>query len=534
MYRCVRLITAMVIALLAILPALTPVEATTQKSPLWGQLTSGPNAVGFETIEVYDKSRILREKYDYDGVPYDAERARPVQICVWYPAQTSPDAVPMIYGEYVFPVPDDDGFFGYVTRFQGRELGNVARALGNDRRKMAEALDIPVAAIRNAGHAEGSFPLIVYHGGRAGGIADNSVLCEYLASHGFIVAASHTTGTLSLTPDLGQADIESVIRDREFVFGQMRDYPNVDPDRTALVGSAFGGITATLMQMRNYDIDAVITIAPAFITADGRDALTANPFYDPNRALVPTLLLYSTTTEGEPDFSVMDSLVYSQRYIMAHPESDRYRLPLNVTPMELTTYAVMSVLLSDSIVADEPFEMYRAQVYYAMCNKTLTFLKARLLLDLDSQAGLAFGAERGAFTLMKARKPNPTEAQFQRMIEQGRIAKAVKIFEQLRQADSSLVFFREATLNVLGYQLLAQNQLEDARQVLRMNTVAFPQSPNSYDSYADACIATGDIESVIMCYEMVLELLPTDTLLPERFREILRTNATQGLEQFKQ
>ena len=51
---------------------------------------------------------------------------------------------------------------------------------------MADALDIPGAAIRNAKPVAGSFPLIIYHGGRAGGISDNAVLCEYLDSHGFM------------------------------------------------------------------------------------------------------------------------------------------------------------------------------------------------------------------------------------------------------------------------------------------------------------------------------------------------------------
>ena len=73
----------------------------------WGTLEPGPYAVGFETIEVFDYSRTFRHKLTSRDLPGDHERARPVPIALWYPAETDPGALSMMYAEYAFPIPDD-------------------------------------------------------------------------------------------------------------------------------------------------------------------------------------------------------------------------------------------------------------------------------------------------------------------------------------------------------------------------------------------------------------------------------------------
>src|SRR5216110_3245617 len=84
--------------LAAILLAL-PASAAPPSSPLWGNLTPGPHAVGFRLLERYDASRVYRALRDLDGRPRSGERGRPIAAAVWYPAEGS-EKPPMTFGDY--------------------------------------------------------------------------------------------------------------------------------------------------------------------------------------------------------------------------------------------------------------------------------------------------------------------------------------------------------------------------------------------------------------------------------------------------
>ena len=92
--------------------------AFAEKPILWGDLEPGPYGVGFETIEKFDNSRVSKPKMNYFGELQEGKRARPIQICIWYPAVKSDDDAPMVYGEYAFPYPEDDAFFDFLSNLK--------------------------------------------------------------------------------------------------------------------------------------------------------------------------------------------------------------------------------------------------------------------------------------------------------------------------------------------------------------------------------------------------------------------------------
>ena len=118
-----------------------------QAPVLWDDLKPGEYAIGFKTIEKYDFSRTFRSKYDYFGEAIPGENARPIQICIWYPAQKSENDQYMILGEYTFPMPDNQDFFPYVTTAQQRELQQFMRLFGNSQALMLDASDIEMGCL---------------------------------------------------------------------------------------------------------------------------------------------------------------------------------------------------------------------------------------------------------------------------------------------------------------------------------------------------------------------------------------------------
>lgn len=69
-------------------------------------------------------------------------------------------------------------------------------------------------------------------------------------------------------------------------------------------------------------------------------------------------------------------------------------------------------------------------------------------------------------------------------------------------------FRDEGTLNALGYEALEAGDNETAVATFRLNTEAFPDSANAWDSLAEAYMTAGDLEQARAHYRKSLELDP--------------------------
>jgi tetratricopeptide (TPR) repeat protein len=79
---------------------------------------------------------------------------------------------------------------------------------------------------------------------------------------------------------------------------------------------------------------------------------------------------------------------------------------------------------------------------------------------------------------------------------------------KMRAANPKSGLASEAGINALGYNFLGQQRYTDAIAVLRMNTVDFPKSPNTYDSLAEALFKSGDVAQAKAMYAKALEVDP--------------------------
>ncbi len=66
----------------------------------------------------------------------------------------------------------------------------------------------------------------------------------------------------------------------------------------------------------------------------------------------------------------------------------------------------------------------------------------------------------------------------------------------------------EATINAMGYELLANGEVEAAIKVFDLNTQTFPLLANTWDSLAEAIMTKGDHETAIRYYRVSLRLDP--------------------------
>jgi hypothetical protein len=149
------------------------------------KLDPGPYKVGFKAGVHFDIGRPpLKEQF----AAYRGGRA--VHISVWYPAKPKNNHPRMMYAEYVDEVsrminPQD---VTKKTRTKSSQQMNLNLSqLGGDsmilKNHLPALLAENVNAYKNAAYIGGSFPIVIYPENPN----LNNLLCEYLASYGYIV-----------------------------------------------------------------------------------------------------------------------------------------------------------------------------------------------------------------------------------------------------------------------------------------------------------------------------------------------------------
>ncbi len=77
---------------------------------------------------------------------------------------------------------------------------------------------------------------------------------------------------------------------------------------------------------------------------------------------------------------------------------------------------------------------------------------------------------------------------------------------QTKKLDTTMYHISEGAINVLGYQFLAEDHLEEALKIFELNINEHPNSANTYDSYGDALLVKGDslkaLQNFKKCFQM--------------------------------
>ncbi|MBZ5535591.1 MAG: serine hydrolase [Acidobacteriia bacterium] len=107
----------------------------------------------------------------------------------------------------------------------------------------------------------------------------------------------------------------------------------------------------------------------------------------------------------------------------------------------------------------------------------------------------------------------------------GHLEEALHAYRELRRSKPNDPGVSEARLNRLGYNFLARKEYVNAIAVLKLNAEFYPTSSNTYDSLAEAYLASGDRTRSLETYRKVLEVLPTDSKTSAESKDQLRHNA---------
>jgi pimeloyl-ACP methyl ester carboxylesterase len=505
--------------LLFVLPF--PVPAHADESPLWGDLRPGSRDVGFRLIEGHDPTRAIRVK---GAVP--EIRPRPVRVYVWYPASSSADDKPMLFGRYAALADGDiwpEGMSSDAHQRMNFSRRPLARSLPPDR--FDALLKQPVRASEDARPAEGRFPLIVVGQGLYyESPVTQAVLCEFLASHGFVVATSPLVGTHSPLVKIDVTDLETHVRDLEFVIAQARELPFVSQEKLGLLGFDMGGMSCLILAMRNPDVDAFASMETAILFPD-LDIPTASPHHDATLLQAPWLHVLRrglASARGEDIPSLFDTAVHSDRYLL---------LLEGLGHADFTSYA----LVEDRKPVMGYWGPQRGEEkrhYEAVCLYISRFFVAYLSEDAESRSFLARDPEDvvpGTTVTIEHRPATPlrpTDSDFLNALLAGNVADALEMAHSIRQTQPESPLLQEILLTRLGYHLINSWELaEEAVAVLKLNAELHPQSTMAHESLGEVYLMTGDDERALPAVRRALELDPDNRSAKGMLEYLERKNA---------
>jgi len=91
-------------------------------------------------------------------------------------------------------------------------------------------------------------------------------------------------------------------------------------------------------------------------------------------------------------------------------------------------------------------------------------------------------------------------------LKESYVKAAIKHYEQYSQLIGENYKPQEFYLNAEGYNLLREDKVNDALGIFELAMIYYPQSVNTYDSYAEALIMAGRKNEALAIYEKAYEL----------------------------
>ena len=305
---------------------------------MWGNLEPGPHSIGFTTQFLYDLSRPAIPYSDWNGkiFPTTETKGRQMQLNIWYPAKAVSESQRLRYEHYVHLM-GQQAEFGTLNEqlmaFADQQFIEKTNLLGGNGAFTQASLDslkgLQTHAFLDAEANEGKFPLLVFPGG--GSPAFQSIQCEYLASHGYVVASVALKGQHAFTDEASPRGVETAVMDLQFAIQHLVRLPQVDKEKIGLMGNAITSSQIVAYQSRNPNVDCIISLEGGLLSSFEQRILDKTPFYDAHAVDVPILAIYAPHPSIDPSY--IFKLKHADRYFFHFPQMTEFHF-LNYGPFE--------------------------------------------------------------------------------------------------------------------------------------------------------------------------------------------------------
>ncbi|MCK5536705.1 MAG: hypothetical protein KAI79_07750 [Bacteroidales bacterium] len=221
-----------------------------------------PYSVGFQHYKTYDESRSYIVNKD--------TISRPLLIHFWYPSKENLKKEPYSFKNYIDLISLREDFnkassevdrnsFNFVNAYAGFAKQHLGVDTSLTTQKILNSSVIAQYGIAIA-KSKNNFPLIIYAPSNSKSAVQNHIICEYLASHGYLVIAVGSAGANSLNRRNNPESIMAQVNDMEFTLSYLEDCLKIKYSSLGVMGFSSGGVATVIFQMRNKKVKAVFSM----------------------------------------------------------------------------------------------------------------------------------------------------------------------------------------------------------------------------------------------------------------------------------
>jgi len=507
----------------------TSTAALSESGPIFRFVgKAGPHAVGLKVVEQYDTSRTYRYSTDELGKPYVGERARPLQTLIWYPAEHV-NSPAMTVRDYANLWTTETTFGKSRTPARAKEW--IAA--------MAPALESSLWAVRDAPEAKGRYPVVIYAPSFSAMAWENADLCEYLATHGYVVIATPNMGAMSRKMSRDIAGINEQARDISFLIGYAQTLPNTDMTAVAAAGFSWGGMANLFAAARDTRIHALVALdgSQRYFPGLVKEAGDVHP----EEMTIPMLYFAqgSWTVEDETVY-LNDAERNGPSVLNAWTHGDL----ITVRMLGLTHREHSSMYQRNEDVWREFSEEQQGDYdrkdgifgYSWLARYTHAFLDAYLKHDTTELAFLKRKPAENdvpqhlmAVRFRAATGVAPSFERFRTEIGRQGFNRASEIYAEMRKEKASFKLDEEA-INFWSEELMNGDHDAEAIALLKLNTQINPDSSASYVMLGEAYRKTGQRRLSIDSYRIALEKNPINEDVKRKLEALEAASLSKPME----
>jgi hypothetical protein len=465
----------------------------------------GDYRVGLRVVEQYDYTRVFHSAVDPLGKSYAGERARPLQTLVWYPAETSASAKQMTVKDYVDLLPTETDFNHPYVLANWKEFVDEG---------MKATFPSQMLSVRDAKAVSGRFPVVIYAPSLSAMSWENADLCEYLASHGYVVIASPDFGTKSQTMSIDLDGIATETGDLEFLIGYAQTLSNTDMSKLSVAAFSWGGMSNLFAAARDsriramVELDSSLRYFPGLVNGEQSIERTETAYRGIQGMSGPSVL--NAWTHGDLITVNMLGMVHGEFSSMFQRSESFWK-----------TYPRVSVAdysRQDGIAG-----------YAWVARYVLAFLDSYMKGDA---AGTSFlkntPAENGApvhfisVTYRKAQGLAPTLDTLKLEAGKQGFDRLDNIYAAMKK-DSSDFNLDATEMRAWAADLITSGHLREAICVLKLNVELYPNGVTGYNpliALGDAYAQAGQKDLAIQSYKTQLEKTPGNDAVAEKLKAL--------------
>lgn len=435
----------------------------------------------------------------------------------------------MIYAEYVDEVsrminPQD---VTKKTRTKSsQQMSLLLSQLGGDslilKKNLPALLAENMNAYKNAAYLDGTYPILIYP--ESPNL--NNILCEYLASYGYIVVSISRHGTLDADFEWQTVrGIETLVQDCQFALTVVKKEFKIKDDAVAVMGTGMNASAGLAWMMRNPSIDALVSLEGGILTGYEYGLIQKSPYFDVSRVDRPILAMHSPHQSVNP--KLIDHYKYADRYMINLPQLSEFYY-LNFGVWEKTMPGILGPAPGDTFLS-----------YELMAQHTLMFLDWKLKQGYHGKAYYETKAEVNGikyplleYSYLPHLDVPPTLNDLLLMNRTEGFSKMLEEVKRYQQQDSAAFSFE--TYVAVGQHLMTEKKFENGAEWAASFQRFFPTAASAYTIAGRCYLELGNRTDAIAMYSNALKLLPSDSYLQPSDKDQLKGAIENRLKQLSQ